>query len=783
MAEESKIGILVIEDEQDISDLLKRELLFEGYKVMVSSSVEAGYELIKNEKFFVALADIKTPGLGNVEFVNAAKNLDGDIEVIVISGKGTMDNAIANFRAGVFDYILKPFTVADIKLKVKKAVDRYHSRKMITLLNENVTKTYIELEKLKDSLEEKVLERTWELAESEKKYRRIIEDSFDPIITINSENQVTGWNKGAEITFGYAHEEIYGTKIETLFIANPEKVMTSLLDRVKTEDGFTRNFITRCYRRNREEIDVNITANRLGDDGLCLIVRDITREKKIDKMKSDFVSNVSHELRTPLTSIKSAVDLVLSGAEGPLTEPEKGMLTIVKNNSARLIKLINELLDLSKLESGKMEMNLKATKIEQIIKATMEETSPLMVNKHINMQMQAEMGLEDVFVDENKIKQVLVNLIGNALKFSTEGGRITIGAADKGNELHISVADTGIGISKENFDRVFEKFVQVDSSTTRAAGGTGLGLAIAKSIVEAHKGRIWLESAVGKGTTFFFSLPKMKEEMLKTVNKEKIAAEKTKETSKQAFSIKRILVVDDDEDITMFIKETLVQHKYEVHVSNSAMDAIKKANELQPDLITLDLMMPTMDGYFITGLLKQNPKTRDIPIVIVSSVVEKEKCYRLGVADFITKPFDSSIFVETIHRVEKHLENEISKKKVLIVDADPNIVSELTLSFANRGYTVFSAYDGIQAVALTKKEKPGILILDVDLLESGGFNIIKTIKNDPETALIPAIIIGKSVAAKEKAMQYSANGYLIKPFTTSLLFEEIDKIFASFKKS
>jgi PAS domain S-box-containing protein len=786
MAEESKIGILVIEDEQEISELLKRELLFDGYKVMVSASVEAGFELIKNEKFFVALADIKASGQGNVEFVNTAKKLDPDIEVIIVSGQGTMDNAIANFRAGVFDYILKPFTVADIKQKVKRAVDRYHSRKMITLLNENVTKTYIELEKLKDSLEEKVLERTWELAESEKKYRRIIEDSFDPIITINSENQVTGWNKGAEITFGYPHEEIYGAKIETLFIVNPETVMNTLIERVKKEDGFTRNYITRCYRKNREEIDVNITANRLGDDGLCLIVRDITREKKIDKMKSDFVSNVSHELRTPLTSIKSAVDLVLSGAEGPLTEPEKSMLTIVKNNSARLIKLINELLDLSKLESGKMEMNLKPTKIDQLIKATIEETSPLMVTKHIKMEMVVQPGIEDVYIDENKIKQVLVNLIGNALKFSTEGGRITIRAADKTNEIHVSVADTGIGITKENFDKVFEKFVQVDSSTTRSAGGTGLGLAIAKSIVEAHKGRMWLESDVGKGTTFFFSLPKMKEEMLKaqceSLNKEMSALEKTNETAAQAFCVRRILVVDDDEDITMFIKESLIQQKYEVHVSNSAMDAIKKANELQPDLITLDLMMPTMDGYFITGLLKQNPKTMDIPIVIVSSGIDKEKCYRLGINDFIQKPFEPNVFLETIRRVEKNMQNEILKKKVLIVDSDPNSVSELTLAFTNRGYTVFSAYNGIQAVAITKKDKPGILVLDVELLEAGNFNIIKTIKNDSETAAIPAIIIGKTAAAKEKAMQYSANGYLIKPFTTTVLFEEIDKIFASFLK-
>jgi len=442
MTEENKIGILVIEDEQKLCDLLKHEIASEGCRVSTVPSAEDGLELLKKEKFFVAIADIKTPGRGNIEFVDAVKKIDDDVEVIIISGFGAMDNAIANFRAGVFDYVLKPFNTADIKFIIKRAIDRYHSRKMTALLNENVTKTYIELEKLKDSLEEKVLERTWQLVESEKKYRRIIDDSFDPIITLNAYNQVTGWNKGAEITFGYSQEEISGKNIETMFVLNPEKVMASLLDKVNSEYGFTRNFITRCFRKNKQEIDVNITANRLGEEDLCLIVRDITRERKIDQMKTDFVSNVSHELRTPLSSIKSAVDLVLTGAEGPLTAPQKEMLSIAKSNSGRLIKLINELLDLSKLESGKIEMNLKAVKIGQIIKAAIDETSPLLVAKNVKMEMLAEPCIDEVFVDENKINQVLVNLISNALKFMPEGGNITINTVDKGNEIQVSVADT-----------------------------------------------------------------------------------------------------------------------------------------------------------------------------------------------------------------------------------------------------------------------------------------------------------------------------------------------------
>ena len=784
MAEDNKPGILIVDDETEIGDLLGRDLKSEGYKTSVASTAEEGLEFVKKEKYFVAITDLKMPGAGGLAFIEKAKRIDPDLEVIVVTGFGSMDNSIASFRAGAFDFIQKPFTNVEIKLKVKRAIDKYHSKKMITLLNENVTKTYVELEKLKDSLEEKVQERTKELAESEKKYRTIIDDSFDPIITLDAAGNITGWNRGAEVTFGYAPDEMIGRNIERLFVLDPAKVMASLKERVKKEEGFTRNYITRCFRKNKEEIDVNITANVLNSVGLSLILRDITRERKIDQMKTDFVSNVSHELRTPLTSVKGAVELVLGGTEGPLTDSQKELLAVVKNNSVRLINLISELLDLSKIESGKVEMDIKLTGVVSIIRTTIEEAGPLAVNKKIKLQMSGGIDkLPEVFVDANKIKQVLFNLIGNALKFTPEGGSITVSAEERENELLISVKDTGIGISKEHFDMVFEKFMQVDSSSTRAAGGTGLGLAIAKSIVEAHKGKIWLESEQGKGTTFYFTLPKTRDDIRKAQNEADALERKMEGTgvfpSKAGFKIKKILVVDDDADLTLVIGEHLRRRGYEVFVSNSGMDAIKKAIDLQPDLITLDLLMPKMDGYFVTKLLKQNPKTKDIPIVIVSAVFEKEKCFRLGIADYITKPFDSALLADTITRTEKMIKGEALKKKVLVVDDDPDIVAVLTLSLTNRGYSVYNSYDGIQAIATAKKEKPDMIILDLMLPAVDGFSVIKALKNDPETAPIPIIVItGRTIEDREKAIQLGAKEYLIKPFTMRILFEELDKILA-----
>lgn len=779
--EVKRIGILVVDDEQSICDLLRRELEAEGYRVAAAANGEAGLELLKKDNYFVVLTDLKMPGMNGIEFIEAAKKIDADIEPVVISGFGSMDDTIASFRAGAFDFILKPFSSAEIKLKVKRAVERYHSKKMIALLNENVTKSYIELEKLKDSLEEKVLARTQELAESEKKYRRIIEDSFDPIITLDTKDLVTGWNRGAEITFGYESGEMIGKGIDRLFAINSKQVMVSIHERMKKEDGFTKNYIARCVRKNREEIDVDITASTMGEEGLSMILRDITREIKIDQMKTDFVSNVSHELRTPLTSIKGAVELVMLGAEGPVTDSQNEMLAIIKSNAVRLIKLIGELLDISKIESGKMEMEVKLVGLSGIVKSTLDEMGPLAVNKKILFEMSLPQGLDDIYGDENKIKQVLVNLIGNALKFTREGGKISVVVTERDNELQVAVIDTGIGIPKEYFAKVFEKFMQVDTSSTRAAGGTGLGLSIAKAIVEAHRGRIWLESEEGKGTAFYFSLPKAEKAALKAREQvENSAAEDASKSAKapqSGFKIKRILVVDDDEDLTLVIGEHLIQKGYEVYVSNSGMDAIKKAIDLQPDMIMLDLLMPKMDGYFVTKLLKQNPKTKDIPIIIVSAVYEKEKCLRLGIVDYITKPFDSSQLMLTIQKAEKQIKGEIFKKKVLIVDDEPDIIAVMTLALTNRGYSVLNAYDGLQAIALAKKEKPDIVMLDLMLPGVDGFAVIKALKNDPETAPIPVVVItGRTIDDKDKAMQLGAREYLLKPLTMQMLYEELDKI-------
>lgn len=778
--DKKKDNILVIDDEQSIRNLLVRTLTSSEYNVESTGNSEEALTKLKAGSFSLVITDIKLPGMSGIEILKKVKEIDKNIEVIMITGYATVETASESLRDGAFDFINKPFDIHQLELTVKKAISSYHTKKTIVLLNEGLTETYIELEKLKDSLEEKVMERTEKLAMSEKKYRSIIDNSFDPIITINDKLEVSSWNKGAELILGYKEADVLGKEMESITVKNKNEDFTSLIAKIKTE-GFIRNHILIFASKNAGNIIVNLTANKIDGEGISFILRDITREKRIDQMKSDFVSNVSHELRTPLTSIKGAIDLLLSGAEGSVTPSQKEFLNISKNNSMRLIRLITDLLDLSKIESGKIKMEIKPGNIVIALKDTITEFKSIVEKNKIKLVYSGPESVQ-VYFDEDRIRQVITNLIGNAIKFTPENGTITVKLSELDETVQIGVSDTGIGIAKENFEMVFEKFQQVDSSSTRAKGGTGLGLAITKSIVEAHKGRIWIESELGLGSTFIFEIPKVSRESIeKTAEFDKrldMAAFMNKlEASQQSFKVTKVLVIDDDDDMVQVIKAHLEKDNYEVMSIRSSKDALKTALEFKPDLITLDLLMPQVDGFAVAELLKQNPTTKDIPIVIISAIFEKTKAYKLGISDYITKPFDHKDLIESIKNVEIQMTGEMHKKTILVVDDDPDISSVLSLSLSENNYSVLNCYDGLQAIATAKKEKPNIIILDIMLPEVDGFQVLTKLKEDPETASIPIIIItGKGDQDRDKAFKLGAKDFLLKPFSIKLLLDQLDGI-------
>lgn len=770
-----KKKILVIDDDKPILDMLGRQLGNQGYEVIGVSCGKDGIEKIKSEEFDAVITDVRMPDMDGLSVISEIKKINPNIEVIVSTGFGSMEVAVESIKVGAFDFVNKPFGIEEMAATVKKAVDSYHSKKMISLLNDNLNDAYLKLEQARDGLEEKVQERTKELALSEKKYRSIIDGSFDPIILLDKSMQIISWNKGAELTFGFKETEMQSKPFEFLIADEKNNFRRSFGSQLENQD-FLKNKITRCITNGNETIYVNITASKLENEETSIILRDITQEKKVDQMKTDFVSNVSHELRTPLTSIKGAVELVLGGSEGEIHGSAKELLEIARNNTIRLIKLISNLLDISKIESGKIEMEIKPCDVLELIQETLKEIKPVTDKKNLSLTLVDKVKNHQIHCDKDRIKQVIINLITNAAKFTTEKASIQVSLEENEKEIKISVIDTGMGISQENIKKLFERFQQVDSSSTRKQGGTGLGLSISKSIVEAHKGKIWVESELNKGSTFSFTILKGKEELpVAAVVKAGISAQPV--DSKHLYSVKRILVVDDEEDLARVIRGHLEKKGYEVIVANSGLDAVKKAVELKPQLITLDILMPNMDGYSVAEILKQNPKTKDIPIVVVSVLFEKERGYKLGVSDYITKPFEPEQLYDSIKKIENQMSKDMQKKKVLIVDDDPDIVAVLSMSMHEKDYFVLNAYDGLQAISLTKKEKPDIVVLDLMLPEIDGFEVIKALKEDPETKDIPILVVtARTIEDRIKAIKMGVEEYLIKPFTLRTLFEELDKI-------
>ena len=354
----------------------------------------------------------------------------------------------------------------------------------------------------------------------EKAYiENLVDNAGDAIISTDVEDRILTWNHGAEVIFGYSKEETVGQSLTILLPSHRAGELKEIRDKVRLT-GVIRNLEVRRIRKDGIIIEASLAVSPIRDKddnviGFLHLARDVTEKKRyeqrlkeLDKMKSAFVSNVSHELRTPLTAIKASADNMLDRLIGDLNGKQVGYLTRIKSNSDRLARLINDLLDLSTIEAGKIDLRPTKLSLVTLVKEAAESLRPVAVEKLINLTvMSADPGVI-AWADRDKVIQVLMNLIGNALKFTPAGGKVTIAVTKNSAAwMQISVTDTGPGIPAEEVNKVFGRFYQIGQAGTQKTQGTGLGLAISKALVEMHGGKIWVESAAGKGSTFSFTLP------------------------------------------------------------------------------------------------------------------------------------------------------------------------------------------------------------------------------------------------------------------------------------
>jgi len=449
--------------------------------------------------------------------------------------------------------------------------------------------------------------------------------------------------------------------------------------------------------------------------------------EKANEAKSAFLSTVSHELRTPLTSVLGFTKIIRKRLDEKIfpfiekSDPKTDKtikqisenLSVVISEGERLTHLINDVLDLAKIEAGKMEWSLEEVSILEVTERALSATSSLFDQKSLRLVKNIEDDLPNIKGDRDKLIQVMINLISNAVKF-TDAGSVTCNVFKKSNELIVSVIDTGIGIAAEDYGAVFEQFKQVGTDTlTDKPKGTGLGLPICKDIIEHHGGRIWLESVVGKGSTFSFALPlAKKEELSRAVDLDllvKQLKEQMGESSLSALENKpTILIVDDDESIRSLLHQELDESGYVIEEAANGRLALESVRRNKPDLIILDIMMPEMNGFDVAAVLKNDPETMDIPIIVLSIIQDKARGYRIGVDRYLTKPIDT---VQLFTEVGVLLEQGKSKKKVLVVDEDSEAVRTLTDVLEAKGYHVVES-NGKELLKQAVDTQPDVIILN-----------------------------------------------------------------------
>jgi PAS domain S-box-containing protein len=613
------------------------------------------------------------------------------------------------------------------------------------------------LENSLDRMEQRVNDRTQEL-------NTIIDSLGDGLLVTNITGKIIRFNPTLLTLFGLQSEQVDGktcaevfkndvTGLVTQNQSNPTAFLTSQVALPKERTGQAR--VTAIAHQTDGQ------QNYLGS---VVLIRDVTLEKEIDQMKTDFISTVSHELRTPLTSVlgfakliqKKLEDVVLPAVNSDSPKIQRTVkqvrenLNIIIAEGDRLTSLINDVLDIAKIEAGKVEWNMQPLQIAEIIERAIAATTVLANSSNLQMLCEVEPNLPDVVGDRDRLIQVLINLISNAIKF-TPAGTVTCRAHYQQGKIIVSVIDQGIGIASGDQPRVFEKFKQVGEVMTDKPKGTGLGLPICKQIVEHHQGQLWVDSQPGRGSTFAFSLPVVVEIQAEQspvyldslVQQLKANVDRAVSSSHEQ---KNILVVDDEPHIRELLRQELESEGYLVRAAQDGIEALQLVKEFPPDLIILDVMMPNISGFDLAAVLKNNPATMNIPMIILSIIQDKEQGYRLGVDRYLNKPINTELLLSDIKTL---LTQEISHKKVLVVDADLSTTKVLTDVLVSKGYAVTEAATGSEGIEKALSIKPDMIIINADVSEQ--HNMVQALRFENGLEHIVFIVVQQDASEPKPA--------------------------------
>jgi signal transduction histidine kinase/CheY-like chemotaxis protein len=506
--------------------------------------------------------------------------------------------------------------------------------------------------------------------------------------------------------------------------------------------------------------------NELLEEQRSRIARTAQELQRASALKDRFLASVSHELRTPMTVILGFTGTLLRGGQGELNTQQKESLERVQRNARMLLGLINDVLDISKIEAGKMEITSKHIDVGVLLTQVKNDFSEPANRKGLKLATEVAPGLETVTSDPARLLQVFANLVGNALKF-TDRGSILVRAEPRGEDRWaLIVADTGIGIPEEEQETIFEEFRQGEPEEHRGRGGTGLGLAIVRKLVLALGGTISVESARGKGTRFTVVLPRD----LPLDRPLQVPLEPPVLPSARKGQ-KTVLIVDDDEGVREILAFELKPHGLKILQASDGREGLKVARAEKPDAILLDVLMPNLDGWQTLRALKESPETRSIPVVILSVVDNRAFGISLGAVEHLVKPVDRPALLLALSRAGVLA----TKGHILVVDDDEDVRSLLEQELVAAGYRVRTAAGGAKALELLRRERPSALLLDLMMPPPDGFEVLYRLRQDPELRELPVIIVTAKelTPSDETILARSALRVIRKGPDSAQLIEEV----------
>ena len=616
------------------------------------------------------------------------------------------------------------------------------------------------LRKARDELELRVEERTRELAEATKNAERAqmqlshaIESISEGFSLFGPDDRLIVCNKRYRelLRDGIGDLVVAGASFEDIIRKTANNGLVQ--DAVEDPEAWIAERIARHANPGPSHLQeyadnrwIRVSERKTDDGSTVAVYTDITELKRREQeaeeanhAKSQFLANMSHELRTPLNAVIGITEMLMEDAEELGQDDFIDPLQRISRAGKHLLNLINEILDLSKIEAGKIEMNIEEFDLSAMINDLTTTVSPLAEKNGNELVVTCEDNLGAISADQTRMRQIILNLLSNACKF-TENGRVSLEAISAGPKpddwVTVSVSDTGIGLSPEQIERLFEEFSQADSSTTRRFGGTGLGLAISRRLARMMGGDIDVVSSLGKGATFTLRIPRA----AKAVSE--LAGGESPETEMPAVRLEqadhpRVLVVDDDRTARELMRVMLAKEGYDVLTAASGREGLELARKFNPSVITLDVIMPELDGWDFLKEIKSDESTAAIPVIMATILEKPDRGFALGASEYLTKPIDREKLKQLLQKYHPH--ERIPE--VLVVEDDPTARSILRSIFTESGWKVTEAENGSVGISRLTDAQPDFIILDLLMPEMDGFEFLERLRQLPDFGAVPVVVL------------------------------------------